>query len=164
MSTTTKFVRLIRGTHTGFTLIEVMITVAVVGILAAVAIPSYEFAIKKARRTEARTALMQMMQMQERFFSVRGTYLPFDRQQIQAAATDSNLARFKWYSADTVASSHYELNGALTCISGDPACIRLRARSSANVALFKDPQCGNYWLQSDGKRGNDDGLEINGCW
>ncbi len=168
MLTTTRFVRLIRPKHAGFTLIEVMITVAVVGILAAVAIPSYDFAIKRARRAEARTALMQMMQMQERYFSVMGTYLAFDRQTILAAAKGSDLARFKWYSADTVATSHYELDGSLNCPSaGSAACsLSLRARQSrAYVAMFKDTQCGDYWLQSDGNRGNGNGgAPISGCW
>lgn len=166
MSTATKIIRSIRRKPTGFTLIEVMITVAVIGILAAIAFPSYEFAIKKARRTEARTALMQMMQLQERYYSVKGSYLAFDRQGILAAAADSDLARFKWYSADGSATSHYELDGSLTCTSGGTACVRLRAiQSSANVALFKDPQCGDYWLQSDGMRGNGNGgPPISGCW
>lgn len=165
MLTTNRSIRVGHRQRAGFTLIEVMITVAVVGILVAIAIPSYEFAIRKARRAEARTALMQMMQLQERYFSVKGVYLPFDRSQILGAAAGSTLTRFKWYSADGPANSHYELDGASSCTGGAATtCIRLRAvQSSANVVMFTDPQCGNYALQSDGKRDND-GPDQTGCW
>lgn len=146
--------------RSGFTLIEVMITVAVIALLAAIAIPSYDFAIRKARRAEARTALMQMMQLEERYFSVKGTYLAFDRTQIMAAAPGSDLTRFIWYSSDSPTSSHYELSG-VTCGTD---CIRLNAaEESSNVAYFKDTECGSYWIQSDGTRGNVPASGSN-CW
>lgn len=52
----------------GFTLIEVMITVAIVGILAAVAYPNYTEHVKKSARAEAITALIDAANRQEQFF------------------------------------------------------------------------------------------------
>ncbi|WP_042148647.1 MULTISPECIES: type IV pilin protein [unclassified Pseudoalteromonas] len=52
----------------GFTLIEVMITVAIVGILAAVAYPNYTEHVKKSARAEAITALVDAANRQEQFF------------------------------------------------------------------------------------------------
>ena len=59
----------------GFTLIELMIAVAVVGLLSAVAYPSYQQQIAKGRRTDAKQAVLELSQRMERFYTERGTYV-----------------------------------------------------------------------------------------
>lgn len=63
-----------KNTHRGFTLIEMMIVVAVVGILAAVAYPSYAEYVRRGHRAEARVALLQAAQWLERAATATGTY------------------------------------------------------------------------------------------
>jgi type IV pilus assembly protein PilE len=58
----------------GFTLIELMITVAVVAILAAIAIPSYQNQVRKSRRAQAKADLVELAQVMERFRTVNNTY------------------------------------------------------------------------------------------
>ncbi len=58
----------------GFTLIELMVTVAIVGILAAVAYPSYSEYVAKSRRAEAQALLMQSAQWMERFYAENYSY------------------------------------------------------------------------------------------
>jgi len=58
----------------GFTLIEVMIVVAIVAILAAIALPSYQRYVERTRRAEGREMLMRVAAAQERFFTNRNRY------------------------------------------------------------------------------------------
>lgn len=60
--------------HQGFTLIELMITVAIVGILAAIAYPSYTAQVQKSRRADAQVALQEIAQRQEAYFLRNRSY------------------------------------------------------------------------------------------
>jgi len=58
----------------GFSLVELLLTVTVIGILAAIAIPSYSAYIVRGQRTAAKTALLQAAQFLERNYTVNGCY------------------------------------------------------------------------------------------
>lgn len=60
----------------GFSLIEVMIVLAVIGILATIAYPSYQDSIRKSRRTAAKGDLSQLAQFMERIYTENNTYKP----------------------------------------------------------------------------------------
>ena len=63
-----------RTRNHGFTLVELMIALAVVGLLSAIAYPSYQQQVAKGRRTDAKQGLLELAQKMERFYTERGTY------------------------------------------------------------------------------------------
>ena len=67
----------------GFTLVELLIIVAIIGILATIAIPMYNGTIKRSARTEAYSNLQTLRLLEEQFFAEHGCY------HVTAAACDS---------------------------------------------------------------------------
>ena len=58
----------------GFTLMELMVTVAIVGILASIAIPSYQDSVRKSRRADATAVLLGLANAMERRFTESSSY------------------------------------------------------------------------------------------
>jgi type IV pilus assembly protein PilE len=100
----------------GFTLIELMITVAIVAILAAIAYPAYTDQIAKGRRAECRGGLMQALQQQERYFTQYNAY---------AAFTAASSAVIRKFSGDTAATSACFNFSATACGAGLTECVTL---------------------------------------
>lgn len=141
--------------RSGFTLIELMITVAIVGILAAIAYPSYIDSVKKGKRAEGRTALIDFLQQQERYLSQTGSYL--------AVTPGATGVAFKTFSGDNAASPAYKI-GAEACPdlgSGVPSareCIRVIAEPQ-----FSDADAGTLRIVSTGLR-DCTGSKPQLCW
>ncbi|HYC43576.1 MAG TPA: type IV pilin protein [Noviherbaspirillum sp.] len=133
----------------GFSLIQVIIALAVVGILAGIAFPSYKEASRKAKRAEGRAALYQLMLQEERFYSQRNSYIAFSS---GSSSEDEKL--FKWYSGNSPDRSAYEIRGEACPGGAIRDCVRLVAMpGTANVdAHFEDPVCGNLAITSTGEK------------
>ncbi|WP_316892219.1 type IV pilin protein [Ralstonia mannitolilytica] len=132
--------------HHGFTLVELMITVAVVSILAMVAYPSYTQFIQKGRRTQAKAALMENMQLFERHFAQTNTY---------SDGTDLTKpwGGFRKYSGDSQTATSYQIS-ASACLGNANVdqCVELRATPPHNGA--DDPVCGSLVYRSTGEKFN----------
>lgn len=92
--------------HRGFTLIELMITVAIVGILAAIAFPSYQEFIAKSRRSEAKAELLKAEGWLERFYNENNRYT-------QAGSATANAAfTTKFRQAPATGSANYTVTAS----------------------------------------------------
>ncbi|WP_243021543.1 type IV pilin protein [Simplicispira sedimenti] len=130
--------------HQGFTLIELMIVVAVVAILTAIAYPSYNEYIRRGHRAEARAGLLQAAQWLERAATATGTY-PL------TAAFPANLK--------AIPNNRYDIS-----VVSDGATFTLTATPKAGQTGDK---CGNYTLTNTGLRGANGtttGDIVTQCW
>lgn len=66
----------------GFTLIELMIAIAIIGILVGIAVPTYQDSVRKSRRGQAKADLVQIAQGMERYYTEGNTYVGADLSKI----------------------------------------------------------------------------------
>ncbi|MEX5744135.1 type IV pilin protein [Massilia sp. X63] len=134
----------------GFTLVEMLVVLAIVAILAAVAYPGYARHVVKSRRVEAQLALVEAMQRQEQYRALHHTYAAFS-----ASASDADGEQFRWWVGARPEDSAYELDAQACDGQEISQCIELRARPGTPKvdARFSDPDCGTLTLASTGAQG-----------
>ena len=133
----------------GFTLIDLLIVLAIVVVLAAIAYPSYAGFVTKTRRIEGQIALIEAVQQQERFYTRNNTYIGFS-----SDSSDEQEKRFKWFSGSAAATSAYELS-ARACAGRELSqCVEVQATpGTAKVnANFSDADCQTLTLNSAGEK------------
>jgi len=145
----------------GFSLIELMIAMAMVAILSTVAYASYSTSITKAKRAEAKAALYKAMQQEERFYTQNNSYIEFGQ-----SSSDANASSFSWYSGDRAIRSAYELNAVACKDQKIQSCVEITATpGTANVDRhFQDNECGNFSLTSTGSKSFSGNGSKDQCW
>jgi type IV pilus assembly protein PilE len=150
-------------TQRGFTLMELMIVVAIVGILASIAYPSYTDSVRKGKRAEGRAALTELLQQEERFMTQTNSYCAFSNTSgTTTAAAGCTAVPFKTYSGDSSASPAYYLSAdACPPATTDAAAMKECVRVSA-VPNFADTEAGTLQILSTGTKTCSTGSSV--CW
>lgn len=136
----------------GFSLIELMIVVAIVAILVGIAYPSYTNSILKGNRGEARTALAELLQQEERYMTQNNVYLAFTT--ASSGAPTPASAPFKTSSAQNLSNSKYLMSAGL-CPDGSGGtlaikdCVQVIATPIPSTA---DPAAGALQMTSSGTK------------
>lgn len=125
-----------RYTSKGFTLIEVMIVVVIIGILASIAYPSYQEYVRRANRAEGQAFLQDIAARQERYFSQNNTYVT-DVSKL-GANTESETKKYTITATAPAGSGGYLLTA---------------------TPSFTDTKCGNLTLNALGVKGT-----VSECW
>jgi type IV pilus assembly protein PilE len=130
----------------GFTLIELMIVVAVIGLLSAIAYPTYMNYVRKTHRAEIAQLLTETAQNMERYYSRAGRYSTLDGVTEPVIPTGN-----AWYNVNIVR---------------DVQTFTLTAQPVNNTMMATDV-CGSFQLKNTGERsnvGNTTGVTTAFCW
>jgi len=135
----------------GFSLTELLIVVAILALLAAIAIPSYNMQIRKTRRADAKAALLELSQRQETYYADWNSYAATIVNLGWSRATDNN-----YYSKE----DFYQL--AITSASARAFVMTATAKG----AQLKDTECRILRIDNTGAKTATDstGADSTDCW
>lgn len=130
----------------GFTLIELMIVLAIGAILAAIAIPMYQKQVQKSRRTDARTAVLDLAGREERYLSVSSSYTNVPSNLGYAPVGGGGAFPI------TIGSGYYQLTVTVPAVvAPNPPTYTVSAVAIAGSQL-KDLQCQYFSVDNTGKQ------------
>lgn len=133
-----------RSRSGGFTLIELMIVVTVIGVIAAIAIPTYDSSVRKARRGQAKADLVEAAQMMERYYTLNRSYSGKTLKQIFGSEQSPRSG-----------VAHYTLS-----LVSDAKSFTITATPSTATGQSKD-QCETLTLDHKGAK---TAAKSEGCW
>ena len=137
-------------THSkGFSLIELMIVVAIVAILASIAYPSYQESVRKSQRAEAGAVLLEAAQFMERFFTVNSRY---------------NTNRAGAAVALPAALTKSPKDGGTTRYNVSISAVTASGFTLQAVPVVADANCGTLSVTHAGVKGATGTLGADGCW
>ena len=140
------------GCNAGFTMIELMIVVAIIAILAAIAVPAYSNYVVKAHRVAAEGCLSEYANYMERYYT---TYLRYNNDGAGNANTLAAAALDCATPQRTGANYNYDLPSSSLSVSSYTV-----TATPINGQLARDTKCGTLSIDQAGTRSP----TLEGCW
>ena len=151
----------------GFTLIELIIAIAIIGLLAGIAYPSYTESVNRAKRAQAQTAIVSLAQAMERYFTANNTYVGAAIGTIFPAAVPASGAQLYTLSfVDPGATGLGAATPVCTALAPTATNYGVCATRLAGSAMASD-KCGNFAFTAAGAKllvGNTGGTTVATCW
>ena len=126
----------------GFSLLELMVTVAVATILFTIAVPAYQAQVRKSRRTEARTAVMDLAAREERYYSVNNAYTD-SALQLGYGTQDASI------NAMTIGNGYYQVS-VVKRAAAPPVLAGFTVTATAFGPQLKDAACQSFQVDETG--------------
>ncbi len=145
-----------RSRVSGFTLIELMIVVVIVAILAGIAVPSYNSSIRKSRRTEAKTALLDFAAREERLYATQNAY------STDPVALGYTAAGGSW---PVSTGSYYQIETptSVAPTATAPGTFSVTVDPSPGSPQLKDTTCASFTVTQTGAQ-SATGTNPSACW
>jgi len=147
---TSRSIRSSRRSALGVTLIELMIAVAIVGILAAIAYPSYQAQVRRGNRTDAKAELFEAAQELEKCYTRFGAY------------NNAGCVSFNTTNGGNRLSEKGKYRITFVAASATPTTYTLQAALEPGRGV--DPECLTLTLDQTGLRGNTGTGTPATCW
>jgi type IV pilus assembly protein PilE len=145
----------------GFSLIELMVTILIVGILTAIAVPSYSRYVLKSHRTDAKTALLDLASLEERYFSLNNAYTNDPTQLGYSGALPIAIGSF--YTIDIPTAPNLLIATAGTATTAPIAAVyALTATPVGRQA--SDAECTSFTVTSGGLQSATPVANSDTCW
>jgi type IV pilus assembly protein PilE len=150
----------------GFSLIELMIALAVIGVLSAIAYPAYQSHILRTHRATAAACLQELALQMERRYTVRISYLPGAGQPALPVLSCTNAAAGRYdFSHGTVSGPPATPGGAATALTGPTDSSYLLQATPLGAQLAQDTACGTLGLDHLGTRSRSGtAADVQSCW
>jgi type IV pilus assembly protein PilE len=126
----------------GVTLLELMTVVMIIGVLAAIAIPSYRTYLLRAQRSDATAALLRVAQAQEKFYLQNNRY-----------ATNAELGLGPPAGLGIVRTEHQFYTVTLGAVADNTLSFLATATPVAGGPQAKDASCATFTIDQQGTRG-----------
>jgi type IV pilus assembly protein PilE len=146
----------------GFTLVELMVVILIITILTVIAVPSYTNYVRKSRRTEVKSMLLDLAAREERYMATNGVY--------SNAVADLGLTGASW--PVSTASGYYTIatpvitaaSASTSTTAATPATYTITATAAGTQT--QDTECNKFIVNNSGQQTsqNSSGTLVTDCW